>query len=143
MFFANMSFVYLRRVCKTKAWALKRFCHPLCYHGGAVATQHEGVEKRERLAFNFNQKVVACCGPCILSAWVLNFVKSVGGPTLQGPGKISWTEKDIQDLALEIKQSLPLSVTQVLTSPEWAGGRLLQLESEVSRPTANDLVLNY
>ena len=42
-----------------------------------------------------------------------------------------------------MKQNLPLAITQILTSKEWAGGRLLQLENDESRPTANDVVMNY
>ena len=42
-----------------------------------------------------------------------------------------------------MKQTLPLAITQILTSKEWAGGWLLQLENDVSRPTANDVVMNY
>ena len=49
----------------------------------------------------------------------------------------------MQTLAIAVKQSLPLSVIQVLTAPEWSGGRLLQLADDTSRPAANDLILNF
>ncbi|CAK9090350.1 30S ribosomal protein S6, partial [Durusdinium trenchii] len=56
---------------------------------------------------------------------------------------VPWTESDVQTLAIAVKQSLPLSVIQVLTAPEWSGGRLLQLADDTSRPAANDLILNF
>lgn len=39
--------------------------------------------------------------------------------------------------------TLPLSVAQVLASPSWQGGPLVQLEDTISKPKAEDLVLNY
>lgn len=44
---------------------------------------------------------------------------------------------------MAVKHGLPLSVTQILSSGEWKGGRLIQLEDDTTRPTANDLVINF
>lgn len=61
----------------------------------------------------------------------------------QGPGKIPWTLKDVKEVALDIKMSMPISVTSVVTSAEWKGGAMVQLEDMISRPTAADLVVNH
>lgn len=50
---------------------------------------------------------------------------------------------DVQSMAISLKQSLPLSVTQLLTSENWKGGALVQLEDTISTPRAECLVLNY
>jgi len=46
-------------------------------------------------------------------------------------------------MACELKAKLPLSVAQVLDSPTWQGGPLVQLEDTIAKPKADDLVLNY
>ena len=43
--------------------------------------------------------------------------------------------------AVEIKKGLPLGVSQAL-GKDWAGGGLVQLEDSLTRPTAEDVVLN-
>ena len=50
---------------------------------------------------------------------------------------------DVQCMAISLKQSLPLSVTQLLTGDAWKGGALIQLEDTTSTPRAEALVLNY
>lgn len=50
---------------------------------------------------------------------------------------------DVQSMAISLKQSLPLSVTQLLASDNWKGGPLVQLEDTISTPRADSLVLNY
>ncbi|CAK8985427.1 30S ribosomal protein S6 [Durusdinium trenchii] len=59
------------------------------------------------------------------------------------PGKISWSAADVKATAVDLKASLPLSVTQVITAKEWRGGPLVQLEDTISRPAASDLIVNY
>ena len=44
---------------------------------------------------------------------------------------------------MDLKQSLPMPVLQVLSSDAWCGGDLLQLKDETSRPTAEEVVLNF
>ena len=61
----------------------------------------------------------------------------------RGPGKISWSAADVKATAVDLKASLPLSVTQVITAKEWRGGPLVQLEDTISRPAASDLIVNY
>lgn len=60
-----------------------------------------------------------------------------------GPGKVPWKLADVRAMAVTVKQGLPLSVAQVLGSPEWKGGDLLQLDDLVATPKAEDLVLNH
>ncbi|CAL1143145.1 unnamed protein product [Cladocopium goreaui] len=59
------------------------------------------------------------------------------------PGKVPWTEQDVFDHAAAVKLSLPVTVKELIQSPEWKGGPLIQLENDVSRPTADDCILNY
>ena len=47
------------------------------------------------------------------------------------------------DHAAALKLSLPLTVKELIQSPEWKGGALIQLENDISRPTADDCILNY
>ena len=63
--------------------------------------------------------------------------------TAQGPGKVAWSFQDVRRLAMDLRMGLPLSVAQVLASPEWKGGVLVQLEDTMTTPKAEDLVLNY
>ena len=63
--------------------------------------------------------------------------------TAQGPGKVAWSFQDIRRLSMDVRMGLPLSVAQVLASPEWKGGVLVQLEDTVTTPKAEDLVLNF
>ncbi|CAK9100829.1 Uncharacterized protein SCF082_LOCUS47170, partial [Durusdinium trenchii] len=58
------------------------------------------------------------------------------------PGKVAWTRADVQTLAIQVKQGLPLEVTQLLTSDGFAGGALVQVDT-LSSARAEDLVLNY
>lgn len=48
----------------------------------------------------------------------------------------------MQSMAVEVKQSLPLSVTQLLSGP-WEGGAIVQLEDTTCSAKAEDLVLNF
>ena len=48
----------------------------------------------------------------------------------------------MKDLAFNIKCTLPLAVSQVLTAETWKGGPLVQLDSEVARCTASDVKVN-
>lgn len=58
-----------------------------------------------------------------------------------GPGKVSWSGRDVKLMAVDIRQSLPMSVAQVL-GKDWAGGPPVQLDDSLTRPTAEDLILN-
>ena len=49
----------------------------------------------------------------------------------------------MRSLAVEVKRNLPMPVLQVLGSDEWKGGQLLQVEGDVSRPTSEELVVNF
>lgn len=49
----------------------------------------------------------------------------------------------MRSLAVEVKRSLPMPVLQVLGSDEWKGGPLLQVEGDVSRPTSEEIVVNF
>ena len=46
-------------------------------------------------------------------------------------------------MALEIKASLPITIREIFNDKDWAGGRILQLDSEISRPGADDVLTNY
>lgn len=46
-------------------------------------------------------------------------------------------------MATEIKVTLPLGVTQVLGGPSWKGGKLVQLDSTITKATAEDIILNH
>jgi len=46
-------------------------------------------------------------------------------------------------LASEVKATLPVSVVDIITSAEWKGGDLIQVDSEIARATSTDLVINY
>lgn len=60
-----------------------------------------------------------------------------------GPGKVAWKLVDVQGLACTIRSGLPLSVAQVIESAAWKGGPLIQLTDTITRPQADDLVLNH
>lgn len=55
---------------------------------------------------------------------------------------MTWKEDDIRQLAFELKTGLPLPVLQVLTSPDWHGGKLIQLD-ELIKPSVEDIKLNF
>lgn len=82
-----------------------------------------------------------CCnvlhlfGGCLLN----NFSRLLS----QGPGKIGWTQVDVKDMAFSLRRSMPMAVQQILTSKDWRGGALVQLEDSTSSATASDIVLNY
>ncbi|CAK9035349.1 30S ribosomal protein S6, partial [Durusdinium trenchii] len=59
------------------------------------------------------------------------------------PGKVAWKLVDVQGLACTIRSGLPLSVAQVIESAAWKGGPLIQLTDTITRPQADDLVLNH
>ena len=42
-----------------------------------------------------------------------------------------------------MKASLPIAVADIITSVEWKGGDLIQLDSEIARATSDDIVVNY
>ena len=46
-------------------------------------------------------------------------------------------------MAIEIKRGLPLPVMQVIGADSWAGGPLIQLENDYTRPGANEVAMNY
>ena len=46
-------------------------------------------------------------------------------------------------MAFGIKLKMPLAISQLIGSGEWKGGALVQLESEISRPTSEEVILNY
>ena len=54
---------------------------------------------------------------------------------------MAWSAADVKLMAVEIRRSLPMSVAQVL-GKDWVGGALVQLEDALTRPTAEDIVLN-
>lgn len=60
-----------------------------------------------------------------------------------GPGRIPWCEADVVNMAAELKRTLPFGVVQVLSSPDWQGGPLIQLADDTSRPTAEEVVMNH
>ena len=61
---------------------------------------------------------------------------------IQGAGKVPWTEQEVFDHAADLKLSLPLTIKELILSPEWQGG-LIQLDNDISRPTADDCIVNY
>lgn len=71
------------------------------------------------------------------------FVQPCHSILFSGPGKVPWKLPDVRTLACEIKANLPLTIAQVLESPDWRGGPLVQLCDTISTPKADDLVLNY
>ena len=42
-----------------------------------------------------------------------------------------------------MKASLPIAVVDIITSEEWKGGDLIQVDSEIARATSTDIVVNY
>ena len=50
---------------------------------------------------------------------------------------------DVDDLARAWRASLPASLLSLVTSPEWQGGKLVHLESELARPNAQEIALNF
>ena len=44
---------------------------------------------------------------------------------------------------MDLKMKMPIGITQLITSGEWKGGNLVQLESEISRPSSEEVILNY
>ena len=50
---------------------------------------------------------------------------------------------DVQTLAMSLKNSLPLAVKAIFQDPEWCGGPILQVDSEVSRPGSDDVLVNF
>ena len=87
---------------------------------------------------------------CSIYSGVLVFGKILkqtwhGGPIIfvgLGPGKIGWKAADVSSMAVRIKTTLPLGVTQVIGADTWKGGPLVQLDDAITRPGAEDLVLN-
>ena len=76
--------------------------------------------------------------------WCLRLQK-VGyckGDKRSGAGKVPWKEEDVRALAFELKAGLPLPVVQVLTSADWHGGKLTQLD-ELVKPSVEDIKLNF
>ncbi|CAK9056302.1 unnamed protein product [Durusdinium trenchii] len=59
------------------------------------------------------------------------------------PGKISWTEAEVESLAQAIRDHLPLNVASVLESDNYKGGDLIMLGSAIARPSAQELANNY
>lgn len=49
----------------------------------------------------------------------------------------------MKTLAISLKNSLPFSVSAIFNDVEWCGGPILQLENEVCRPGASDILVNY
>lgn len=45
-----------------------------------------------------------------------------------GPGKTAWTRDEVKHLADRMKDLLPASVLALVSSPEWQGGDVIQLE---------------
>ena len=62
---------------------------------------------------------------------------------IQGAGKVPWTEQEVFDHAADLKLSLPLTIKELILSPGWQGGPLIQLDNDISRPTADDCIVNY
>ena len=56
---------------------------------------------------------------------------------------MSWSASDVRSMAVSIRMGLPLSVAQIIGSDTWTGGALVQLEDTLTRPVAQDLVMNY
>ena len=54
-----------------------------------------------------------------------------------------WKQADVEIHARAVQLALPFSVRQLFESEGWKGGRLIQLENEISRPTADECVNNY
>jgi hypothetical protein len=63
--------------------------------------------------------------------------------TCLGPGKVSWSVADVRSMAVSIRMGLPLSVAQIIGADTWKGGALVQLEDTLTRPVAQDIVVNY
>ena len=63
--------------------------------------------------------------------------------TCLGPGKVSWAVSDVRSMAVSIRMGLPLSVAQIIGADTWKGGALVQLEDTLTRPVAQDIIVNY
>lgn len=50
---------------------------------------------------------------------------------------------DVDELARAWRASLPGSLIALVVSPEWQGGKLVQLESELARPNSQEIALNF
>ena len=55
---------------------------------------------------------------------------------------MEWSKGDVTSMAHAIRAGLPLSVSQILVD-DWKGGPLVQVESTITRPVAQDLVVNH
>ena len=53
-----------------------------------------------------------------------------------------WSGSDVHQLATSIKANLPEALLSLFASPDWSGGKLLQLETDLSRPNAHEVGLN-
>ncbi|CAK9081172.1 unnamed protein product [Durusdinium trenchii] len=61
----------------------------------------------------------------------------------QGPGKVAWTEKDVETDALAMKAQLPAVLLSMIDDDGWHGGEIVQLESDMHRPSCGEIALNY
>lgn len=49
----------------------------------------------------------------------------------------------MKEHAKAVRASMPVTVVDVILGAEWAGGELIHLESDFSRPGAEDCCVNY
>ena len=69
--------------------------------------------------------------------------ESMGVPFSFALGSIYAYEQNQVRLAHKIKENMPLSVIEVIQSHTWHGGPLINLKDNTTRPTAEELCLNF
>ncbi|CAK9005890.1 Uncharacterized protein SCF082_LOCUS8786 [Durusdinium trenchii] len=51
--------------------------------------------------------------------------------TIEGPGKVSWTEEQVS-IARDMRANMSMQVVSVVSDPEWKGSKLIQLQNEAA-----------
>lgn len=59
------------------------------------------------------------------------------------PGKIKWNEADVARVARDMLDCIPVRAANMIRAGTYAGGALLKVDSDVSRPSFREIALNY
>ncbi|CAE7826675.1 hmu [Symbiodinium sp. CCMP2592] len=60
-----------------------------------------------------------------------------------GSGKVKWNYEKVQGIAMAMREHLPLAVRDLIEGPNWRGGAIVRLESDVARPSALEVSRHY
>ena len=58
---------------------------------------------------------------------------------LAGSGKVKWNYDKVAAIAASMMEHLPLAVKDLIQSPAWRGGAIVRLESDMSRPSVQEV----